>query len=81
VLTGEGRLDSQTAYGKTVARVADLAAGLGVPVTVIAGSLGDGWETVARRVAAVEVARAPSGESPAEAVSAAAERALRAVTS
>jgi glycerate kinase len=44
VITGEGRLDGQTAYGKTVAGVAALAKEVDVPVIAIPGSLGDGWE-------------------------------------
>jgi glycerate kinase len=46
VLTGEGRLDGQTGYGKTVAGVARIAAAEGVPVIVVVGSLGPGWERV-----------------------------------
>jgi glycerate kinase len=46
LLTGEGRLDGQTVYGKTVAGVARIAAEEGVPVIVVAGSLGPGWERV-----------------------------------
>jgi glycerate kinase len=46
VLTGEGRLDGQTGYGKTVAGVARIAAAEGVPVIAVAGSLGPGWERV-----------------------------------
>jgi glycerate kinase len=46
VLTGEGRLDGQTGYGKTVAGVARIAAADGVPVIAVAGSLGPGWERV-----------------------------------
>ena len=46
VLTGEGRLDGQTGYGKTVAGVARIAAAEGVPVIVVVGSLGPGWECV-----------------------------------
>jgi glycerate kinase len=46
VLTGEGRLDGQTNYGKTVAGVARIAAAEGVPVIAVAGSLGPGWERV-----------------------------------
>ncbi len=46
VLTGEGRLDGQTGYGKTVAGVARIAREEGVPVIVVAGSLGPGWERV-----------------------------------
>ncbi len=46
LLTGEGRLDEQTVYGKTVAGVARIAAEEKVPVVVLAGSLGHGWERV-----------------------------------
>jgi glycerate kinase len=46
VLTGEGRLDGQTGYGKTVAGVARIAAAEGVSVIAVAGSLGRGWEGV-----------------------------------
>ena len=46
VLTGEGKLDGQTGYGKTVAGVARIAAAEGVPVIVVAGMLGEGWERI-----------------------------------
>jgi len=46
VLTGEGRLDGQTGYGKTVAGVARITRAEGVPVIAVAGSLGQGWERV-----------------------------------
>ena len=39
VITGEGRLDAQTAYGKTVAYVASLARGAGRPCLAVAGSV------------------------------------------
>jgi glycerate kinase len=42
-LTGEGRLDAQTAYGKTALGVARLARECGVPCVAIVGSLGEGW--------------------------------------
>jgi len=38
-ITGEGRLDSQTAFGKTPAGVATVAGRAGVPVIAIAGSV------------------------------------------
>jgi glycerate kinase len=41
VVTGEGRLDAQTAYGKTVATVARLAQGQGRPVVALAGRVDD----------------------------------------
>jgi glycerate kinase len=40
VVTGEGRVDAQTMMGKTPAGVARLARRWGVPVVVVAGSLG-----------------------------------------
>lgn len=55
LLTGEGRLDRQTAYGKTVARVAAMARDEEVPVVVIAGSRGDGWEDILGTVDVVVV--------------------------
>lgn len=46
VITGEGRLDSQTLHGKTPAGVAEVAQQAGVPVLAIAGSLGDGYQAL-----------------------------------
>jgi glycerate 2-kinase len=40
VITGEGRLDGQTAFGKAPAGVARIARKLGIPVIAICGSLG-----------------------------------------
>lgn len=40
VITGEGRMDGQTAYGKTPAGVARVAKKLGIPVIAICGSIG-----------------------------------------
>ena len=40
VITGEGRLDGQTAFGKAPAGVAKVARRLGIPVIAICGSLG-----------------------------------------
>ncbi|MGC1333306.1 glycerate kinase [Pseudomonas sp.] len=44
VITGEGRFDAQTLRGKTPFGVARAAAAQNVPVLVIAGTLGDGYE-------------------------------------
>lgn len=46
VLTGEGRVDVQTAYGKGPVEVARRARAAGVPAALIAGTLGEGWEAV-----------------------------------
>lgn len=48
-LTGEGRLDRQTAFGKAPMGVARRAARQGVPVIALAGSLGPGHESLLRR--------------------------------
>ena len=44
VITGEGRMDGQTAYGKTVSGVARLAGKRGIPVIAICGCIGPGAE-------------------------------------
>jgi len=46
VITAEGQLDVQTAYGKSVGAVAAMAKRYGIPVLAIAGGLGDGYEGV-----------------------------------
>ncbi len=44
VITGEGRLDAQTAYGKTVTGVARVASSHGIPVLALAGEVVEGAE-------------------------------------
>ncbi len=84
VFTAEGRLDEQTAYGKTVGAVAAAAQRHSVPVIALAGGLGPGYEALyARGVSAV----LPLPDGPltldesmaraAELVAAAAERTMR----
>ena len=46
VITGEGRLDRQSAYGKLTGAVAAAAKAAGVPVLAIAGALGAGHEAL-----------------------------------
>lgn len=46
VITGEGRFDAQTLRGKTPFGVARVAQGAGVPVVVIAGTLGEGYQAM-----------------------------------
>jgi glycerate kinase len=62
VITGEGRLDGQTAYGKTPQYVARLAQAAGKPVLCIAGILGEGYESSASLFAAIE-ATSEAGEA------------------
>ncbi|NWN81667.1 MAG: glycerate kinase [Halomonas sp.] len=44
VITGEGRLDGQSMSGKTPIGIARCARDSGVPVVVLTGSLGEGWQ-------------------------------------
>ncbi|SSB98406.1 glycerate kinase [Pseudomonas sp. 43mfcvi1.1] len=46
VITGEGRFDAQTLRGKTPFGVARIARRQGVPVLVIAGTLGEGYQAL-----------------------------------
>lgn len=46
VITGEGRFDAQTLRGKTPFGVARIARQHGVPVLVIAGTLGEGYQAL-----------------------------------
>jgi glycerate kinase len=53
IVTGEGRLDGQTVFGKAPAGVAKTARKFGIPVIAICGSLGpDAWKTKAIGIAA-----------------------------
>ncbi len=60
VITAEGQIDSQTAYGKTVGAVAALAKRYGLPVLALAGSLGENYHTV-YTLGVDAVAALPSG--------------------
>ena len=62
VLTGEGRLDSQTAAGKAPMEVARRSARLGVPCVAVAGGVDAAPAVFTRVIALPEVARA--GEDP-----------------
>ena len=46
VITGEGRIDSQTVFGKVPIGIAKIAKKYGIPVIAIVGSVGDGAEEV-----------------------------------
>ena len=84
VFTGEGRLDAQTAYGKSVSIVAHLAKELDRPVIALAGSIdADGSAIRSSGIdAALPIATGPATESEmfsraAPLLSDAAERAVR----
>jgi glycerate kinase len=64
VLTGEGRLDGQTGYGKTVAGVAALGGEAGVPVVTLCGGLAGGWQSLLKSglTAAFSIAPGPMTE-------------------
>lgn len=44
VITGEGKIDGQTKFGKTPQGVANMAKSVNVPVVAVAGTLGEGYE-------------------------------------
>jgi len=46
VITGEGRVDGQTAFGKAPGEVAKRAKSAGIPSLLLAGSRGPGWESL-----------------------------------
>lgn len=58
LITGEGRLDSQTLHGKAPLGAARLAQAAGVPVLALAGSLGEGYQEL--YVAGIDAAFAAS---------------------
>jgi len=45
-ITGEGRLDASSVYGKTAVGVAKVAKSLGIPVIALVGSVGEGAEAI-----------------------------------
>jgi glycerate kinase len=55
VLTGEGRIDAQTAFGKTALGVAKLAQGAGVPCIAVGGGLEPEGEAALWTVGAIAV--------------------------
>ena len=46
VITGEGRVDGQTAFGKAPGEVARRAQAAAIPTLLLAGSRGPGWESL-----------------------------------
>lgn len=46
VITGEGRVDRQTAFGKTISGVLKRTQPAGVPVLILAGSVGEGTDVL-----------------------------------
>jgi len=86
LLTGEGRIDRQSADGKTISGVARAAAAAGVPVLAIAGEIGPGAEALQRlglggviTLVPGPIGRAEAIERAAELIADAAERLLRLV--
>jgi glycerate kinase len=63
VITGEGRVDAQTAYGKAPGEVARRAQAAGIPTLLIAGSKGEGWETLKQKGVSAVVTLADDGEN------------------
>ena len=59
VVTGEGKLDAQTAHGKVVCGIAEACAKRGVPCVAIAGSVEPGAEDLPGLTAAMPLALGP----------------------
>ncbi len=84
VITAEGQIDTQTAYGKSVGAVAEIAKRYGLPVLAFAGGLGENYQVV-YTLGVDAVAALPSSpmtltyamENAARLMSDAAERACR----
>jgi glycerate kinase len=87
VITGEGRLDGQSLFGKATITVARRAKKAGVPVIAIVGGLGEGYEAAyAEGIGTIEAIK-PASMSLAEAqrraaelITSATQRALRGIT-
>ena len=62
VITGEGKIDHQTIFGKTPAGVAKHAHALGKPTVVLAGAVGSGWENLQTMGVVDCYAITPSGQ-------------------
>ena len=63
VITGEGRVDSQTAYGKAPGEVARRAQAAGIPTLLLAGSKGAGWETLREKGVSAVVTLTEEGDN------------------
>ena len=81
VITGEGRIDRQSGYGKLTGAVTAAARHAGIPVLAVAGSLGEGHEMLgldAIAVASEGVPMVQAMREPLPLIEAAAERVIRA---
>jgi glycerate kinase len=84
VITAEGQIDAQTAYGKSVGAVAIIAKRYDLPVVALAGSLGDNYHVVydigvdaVSALPSFPMTLAYAMENAAQLISDAAERACR----
>ena len=78
VITGEGRADSQTAYGKAPGEVAKRAQRARIPVLLIAGSKAPGWEALSDLGVTLVVTLDEEGENLQQLMRDAGERLTRA---
>lgn len=87
IITGEGRIDFQSAYGKVISGIARRAGKYGVPIAAIAGSLSEGAQEVYKiGISCMEAAvcrpmplEEAMGEKAGELVADAAERLMRGI--
>ncbi len=87
VITGEGQLDGQSAYGKTILGVASRAKNLDIPVITISGGIGPGYQSIYQHgvTSAISITPRPMGLDASIAnayqlVAEATERALRMIS-
>lgn len=73
VVTGEGRIDAQSVYGKLTQAVVDAATAAGVPVAIVAGGTGPGHEALRERGVGLIEITAPAGMPLSEAMARAEE--------
>ncbi|WP_342757804.1 glycerate kinase [Kineothrix sedimenti] len=87
IITGEGRIDFQSSYGKVISGIAGRAGKYGVPIAAIAGSLSEGSQEVYKiGISCMEAAvcrpmplEEAMGEKAGELVADAAERLMRGI--
>lgn len=87
IITGEGRIDYQSAYGKVISGIAGRAEKYGIPIAAIAGSLSEGAQEVYKiGIGCMEAAvcrpmplEEAMGEKAGELVADAAERLMRGI--
>lgn len=72
IITGEGCVDRQTIYGKTIAGVLNHSHNIGVPVIILAGTVGEGTDALLEAGAVAVMSIAPGPITPVDSMNQAA---------